>query len=82
MRVTLTDGRVFEHTVEHAIGTLDNPLSDAALEGKFRALADGILPATSVTEAIDTCWAIDTLSDFSRLPATVAGAGTVTDTEG
>jgi 2-methylcitrate dehydratase PrpD len=82
VRVTLTDGRVFEHVVEHAIGTLDNPLSDAALEGKFRALADGILPEASVTEAIDTCWAVDTLGDFSRLPAAVVGAGTVKGKEG
>ncbi|MCA3070360.1 MAG: MmgE/PrpD family protein [Rhodocyclaceae bacterium] len=75
VQVTTTDGRVFEYTVAHAVGTLDNPLSDAALETKFRALADGVLPSANVDAALDHCWRIDTLDDFATLPATVAGTG-------
>jgi len=40
--IRLKDGRTLERRVEHALGTLERPMSDADLETKFRALVDGI----------------------------------------
>ncbi len=44
MTIRLTDGKVLSKHIEHAIGSLERPMSDEALEAKFADLADGILP--------------------------------------
>src|SRR5690625_5353070 len=41
---SLTDGRVLTKRIEHAIGSLERPMSDADLERKFKDLAEGIIP--------------------------------------
>ena len=61
IRMILRDGRTLEKFVEHAIGSIQNPLSDAALEAKFTDLATGILPADRIRRVIDMCWNVDTL---------------------
>jgi 2-methylcitrate dehydratase PrpD len=63
----LADGRVLETHVEHALGTLERPMSDADLEAKFRGLVDGILPRAQADRLITRCWAADTLKDASEL---------------
>ena len=42
--ITLKDGRRLEKNVEKVIGSIENPMSDAALEAKFLDLAAGVLP--------------------------------------
>src|SRR3984893_15897197 len=42
--ITLKDGRRLEKYVENALGSVENPMSDAALDAKFNDLADGVLP--------------------------------------
>ena len=49
--------------VEHAVGSVEKPMSDRQLEDKFGSLADGILPAGQTREIIDLCWRADTLTD-------------------
>src|SRR6476469_9511964 len=39
----LKDGRRVHVFVEHAIGSLERPMSDAALEGKFHSMADEVI---------------------------------------
>jgi len=72
--ITLKDGRKLERYVEHALGTLEKPMSDADLEIKFRGLADGILSKKQADEVIRLCWAVETLPDagaIARAAATV-----------
>jgi len=38
----LTDGRRVQVRVEHAIGSLQNPMTDAQLEAKFHGLSDAV----------------------------------------
>ena len=45
IRVTCRDGRSLHLIVEHAIGSMERPLSDADLHGKFHALVDPVLGA-------------------------------------
>jgi 2-methylcitrate dehydratase PrpD len=45
--------------VEHAIGSMQNPMSDAQLEGKFHSLADGVIGAERAQAAIAACWAMN-----------------------
>ena len=68
-RVTIRtrDGRAFNRHVEHALGTLARPLSDADLEAKFRGLAGEVLPDAQVEEIIGLCWQLPTLQDAGVL---------------
>ena len=68
-RVTIRtrDGRTFGRHVEHALGTLARPMSDADLEAKFRGLARKVLPPAQIEEAIHLCWKIAGLQDAGAL---------------
>lgn len=68
-RVTIRtrDGRAFARHVEHALGTLARPMSDADLEVKFRGLAQAALPSVQVEEIIKLCWRIAALEDAGAL---------------
>ncbi|MBM3398649.1 MAG: MmgE/PrpD family protein [Betaproteobacteria bacterium] len=52
----LTDGRSVKVHVEHAIGSLQKPMTDADLEGKFHDLSDPILGAARVNDILKACW--------------------------
>jgi len=67
LRITLTDGRVLELQVEHAIGSLARPMSDADLEEKFRGLCAPILSPSQVNALIEQCWRLDTLKASATL---------------
>lgn len=71
--VTLKDGRKLEKFVEHVVGSLERPMSDADLEAKFNSLADGVLPAAQARRLMDLCWKIETLPSAAAL-ATAAQA--------
>jgi hypothetical protein len=43
--------------VEHAIGSLQNPMSDSQLEAKFQDLSDLVL-GRQTSELINACWAL------------------------
>lgn len=65
--ITLTDGRILERHVEHAIGSAENPMSDRDLEFKFRGLAEGVLPSSRAEALIEKCWVLEDLVDVSEL---------------
>lgn len=71
--LTLADGRRFESRVEHATGSVLNPMSDAALDAKFIALATRTLGAEAGRSLCAMCRAIDTLDDLGPLFAQAAG---------
>ena len=54
----LLDGRRVHVFVEHAIGSLKNPMTDTQLEAKFQGLSDPILGADKTSDLINACWAI------------------------
>ena len=57
--VVLADGRRLEKHVEHAIGSLARPMSDADLERKFRGLATPILGEARAGALIERLWQVD-----------------------
>jgi 2-methylcitrate dehydratase PrpD len=67
MTIVLADGRKLHRYVEHAIGSLEAPMSDKALEVKFADLADGILPAPVIRRAMDLCWNVETLANAADI---------------
>ncbi len=51
----LKDGRREHVFVEHAIGSLQRPLPDAALEDKFRTMADPVIGAARAAALVAAC---------------------------
>lgn len=72
--ITLEDGRRLERYVEHALGTLERPMSDADLEAKFRGLATGILSDRQCSEVIRLCWTVESLPDAGAIVRAAAVA--------
>jgi len=65
--IRLNNGTTLSTFVEHALGTLQRPMSDADLETKFRALTDGILSDAQSGELIRLCWSAATLPDAGEI---------------
>jgi 2-methylcitrate dehydratase PrpD len=63
----LLDGRRIHVRVDHAIGSLERPLSDVQLEGKFRALVHPVLGEGRASEITAACWRLATLADVRAL---------------
>lgn len=67
VRIMLSDGRVFEKHIEHAVGSLSRPMSDQDLEAKCRGLCEGVLLAAQIDALIAQCWEVDTMTDSGQL---------------
>ena len=65
----LTDGRRVRVLVEHAIGSLHKPMSDAQLAAKFHGLSDTVLGLDRSTALIEACWAVGGEPDLRGLAA-------------
>jgi 2-methylcitrate dehydratase PrpD len=75
VRIALTtkNGRRLEKFVEHAVGSLDHPMSDKDLESKFVGLATGVLSPDRQRKLMDLCWSVEGLPKAGA----VADAATV-----
>jgi 2-methylcitrate dehydratase PrpD len=63
----LADGRRVHVFVEHAVGSLANPMSDTQLEAKFRGMADTVLGADRCSALIAACWHAGAAADARAL---------------
>jgi 2-methylcitrate dehydratase PrpD len=73
LTIRLKNGKVLTKHIENAIGSLEKPLSDAALEAKFADLADGILPREQAQKLMQLCWSLEQAADAGA----IAQAGAV-----
>jgi 2-methylcitrate dehydratase PrpD len=71
--VTLKGGRQLEKYIEHAVGSVKNPMTDAQLEAKFSGLADGILAGDRVRALLDLCWNVEKLPKAAQIATSAAG---------
>ena len=67
MSPSSTAGGRHEAHVEHASGTVDNPMSDAALEDKFLANAEMAVGGARAREIAETVWRLERLPDVREL---------------
>jgi 2-methylcitrate dehydratase PrpD len=67
MTVVLKDGRQLHRTIEHAIGSVEKPMTDQQLETKFADLADGIIPAAMIRRVMDACWNVENLTNAAEI---------------
>jgi len=65
----MQDGsRVHVH-VEHAIGSLQNPMTDAQLEAKFHGLSDPVIGAARSADLIQAAWGLGNAANVQALIA-------------
>ncbi|WP_354678223.1 MmgE/PrpD family protein [Cupriavidus plantarum] len=69
VRAVLKDGREINVRVDHAIGSLQRPMTDANLDAKFHSLADPILGEARVRELIGACWQLGEGADVRTITA-------------
>jgi 2-methylcitrate dehydratase PrpD len=74
LEVAFADGRRSVFTVTEATGSLERPLSDAALGDKLRTLADGVLMPGRADALADALWDMDALEDASDIMALASGS--------
>ncbi len=65
----LKDGRRVHVFVKHAIGSLENPMTDAMLETKFHDLSDPVIGKGKTAELIAACWKLGSIGDVRQLTA-------------
>jgi 2-methylcitrate dehydratase PrpD len=70
--ITLKDGRRLEQDIEHVIGSVERPMSDADLDSKFLDLADGVLPAPRARRLLELSRTVDRLPRAAELARAAA----------
>ena len=63
----LKDGRKLHVFVEHAIGSLQNPMTDAMLEAKFHSMSDQVIGAGQSAKLIAASWQLGSTADVRTL---------------
>ena len=69
VNLTTTDGRTFSKQLDYPKGDPRNPLSDAEVEEKFAALADGVLSEGAQKKLKDAIWNLEKVGSVSKLMA-------------
>ncbi len=59
----LKGGRRMHVFVEHAIGSLERPMSDRDLEAKLRSMADEVIGSKKANALIEACWTLGAAKD-------------------
>ena len=67
--IVFKDGRKLHRFIEHAVGSLEAPMSDADLDLKVLDLADGILTTAQAQGVIDRCRKVETLASAAEIAA-------------
>lgn len=65
--ITLKSGEQLSHHIDHALGSIQRPMSDQDLNQKFLDLAQDALPTAQAADALALCWSADTLLDAGRI---------------
>jgi len=71
--VTLRDGRKLHAFVEHAIGSLERPMTDDDLARKFHGLVDPVLGASRADELLALCGKLGAAQSVRPLAAAARG---------
>jgi 2-methylcitrate dehydratase PrpD len=65
----LKDGRQIHIFVEHAIGSLQRPMSDFALEDKFSHMSEAVIGQAATAKLIQACWGLGQATDVKAIVA-------------
>lgn len=67
LTVTMKSGETFVKEVTFPRGHAKNPMTDAEVEKKFRALAEPVLPAERIAQALDRLWNLDSEAQIGEV---------------
>jgi 2-methylcitrate dehydratase len=67
LTVRMKGGEVFEKEVTFPRGHAKNPMTDAEVVTKFHSLADPVIPAAQISEALDRLWNLERETDIGGL---------------
>ncbi len=67
MVMVLKDGRKLEKAIDHAFGSVERPMTDADLEGKFMDLSRGVLSSAAARRLMALCWSVEDLPDVGAV---------------
>jgi 2-methylcitrate dehydratase len=67
IRIQTKSGKVLEHEVIFPRGHARNPMTDAEVEQKFRALAEPLLSAARIAEILERCWHLEKQAEIGPL---------------
>ena len=70
--VRLTDGRILTRNIEHAVGSVEKPMTDTALDAKFLELAAVALSPARARKALDICRRVESLTDAAAITKATA----------
>ena len=69
VNITTADGRTLAKQLDYPKGDPRNPLTDAEIEEKYAALADGVLSPKAQKKLKDAIWSLEKLGSVSKLMA-------------
>src|SRR5215475_12835179 len=69
VNISTTDGQTFTKQLDYPKGDPRNPLSDAEIEEKFAALAEGVLSDKAQKKLKDAIWNLEKIGSVSKLMA-------------
>ena len=72
LSINLNDGTTLSTYVEHATGSPGNPMTNEALETKYRDLATEVFDRSRADELLAAVWALDTAADVSEVARLMA----------
>ena len=64
--ITLRNGQEHTQRIEHATGAPENPMTDAQLNEKFKALVGDVFPNDQVEGMLSALWNLDQASDVAE----------------
>ena len=71
-KLTLRDGTTRALDIEHCVGSVEQPMTDAQLDEKFRAQCDPVLGKQRSAAALSQLWRADALDDLAPCAAACA----------
>jgi 2-methylcitrate dehydratase len=69
VNITTIEGRTFSKQLDYPKGDPRNPLTDAEVEEKYAALADGVLSPNAQKKLKDAIWNLEKIGSVSKLMA-------------
>ena len=70
--VRLKDGKLLEHHVEHALGSIRRPMNDAQIDDKFMDLAQVVMTRDQAERALQACRGVDSLASAGEIGQALA----------
>lgn len=65
--MTTNDGQVYEYKVDHATGSIENPMTDEDIARKFRKLTNGILNSNKIETIIEKLYTLDSVMNVNEV---------------